>query len=106
MRSQCLKSVETHQLLIFLHEPSQKKTICAAYQLFSQDRPDPCLQLAAKWSSTLAKEVTPTMLDEAFSTLKDAAWSINLRLQQFKTVCMLYYTPDKIVRWGKQEFIT
>lgn len=81
-----------------LYLATNKSLISIGYKCFNSYKEDDCTRLAERWSQRMGTNVTNQAISSAFSRIYRSIHSTNLRLQQHRTICSLYYTPEKIAK--------
>lgn len=90
----------------FIYDEVVKSMISKVYKWLGNYRIDDCEKLANQWSKVLVISVGVSTITQALGTIKEVVHSTNLRLQQYGTICLLYYTPERIAKWAANNIIT
>lgn len=77
-----------------------KSLISTGYKSFSSYKEDDCGKLAVRWSQKTGTNIATNNISSTLSGICRSVNSSNLRLQQFRTICFLYLTPERIVKWS------
>lgn len=84
----------------FIQDTTKKKCISKGYKCINSYKVGDSSKLATKWSQKMGYTITPQTICSALCSINKIVYSSSLKLQQHKTICMLYYTPEVIAKWA------
>lgn len=81
-----------------------KSLISIGCRSFNSNKEDDCERLGVRWRLKMVTNIAANTISSAFCDICRVVHSSSLRLQQYRTLCSLYHTPERIAKWSSNGF--